>query len=140
MADYAVRSPTVPDGDPRGEHEGVEMQGRRAPMTLKSVTSTPERDDRRLTKSATGRKVAGVCSGLARYFDTDATLVRLIFAGLTLLGGSGVVIYLIAWMIMPAASSIDDMLGQLRRLGELKDAGVLTEAEFQTQKAKILAD
>jgi hypothetical protein len=32
------------------------------------------------------------------------------------------------------------MLGQLRRLGQLKDAGVLTEAEFQTQKAKILAD
>jgi phage shock protein C len=109
-------------------------------MTLGSVTSIPERDHRRLTKSATGRKVAGVCSGLARYFDTDATLVRLIFAGLTLLGGSGVVIYVLAWMIMPAASSIDDMLGQLRRLGELKDAGVLTEAEFQTQKAKILAD
>ena len=116
------------------------MQGRRATMTLKSVTSTAERDGRRLTKSATGRKVAGVCSGLAHYFDTDPTLVRLIFAGLALLGGSGVVIYLLAWMIMPAASSIDDMLGQLRRLGQLKDAGVLTEAEFQTQKAKILAD
>ncbi len=124
----------------RGEPDGVEMQGRRAPMTLKSVTSTAERDGRRLTKSATGRKVAGVCSGLAHYFDTDPTLVRLVFAGLALLGGSGVVIYLLAWMIMPAASSIDDMLGQLRRLGELKDAGVLTEAEFATQKAKILAD
>ena len=31
------------------------------------------------------------------------------------------------------------MLGQLKKLGELKDAGVLTEAEFQAQKAKILA-
>ena len=39
----------------------------------------------------------------------------------------------------PAASSTDDMLGQLQKLGELKTAGVLTEAEFQAQKAKILA-
>jgi len=39
----------------------------------------------------------------------------------------------------PAAPSTDDMLGQLQKLGELKTAGVLTEAEFQAQKAKILA-
>ena len=39
----------------------------------------------------------------------------------------------------PAAPSTDDMLEQLQKLGELKTAGVLTEAEFQAQKAKILA-
>lgn len=39
----------------------------------------------------------------------------------------------------PAATSTDDMLGQLQKLGELKTAGVLTEDEFQAQKAKILA-
>src|SRR6476469_3537517 len=39
----------------------------------------------------------------------------------------------------PAAPSTDDMLGQLQKLGELKKAGVLTEDEFQAQKAKILA-
>jgi len=39
----------------------------------------------------------------------------------------------------PAAPSTDDMLDQLQKLGELKTAGVLTEAEFQAQKAKILA-
>jgi len=39
----------------------------------------------------------------------------------------------------PAPPSTDDMLGQLQKLGELKEAGVLTEAEFQAQKAKILA-
>jgi len=38
-----------------------------------------------------------------------------------------------------AAPSTDDMLDQLQKLGELKTAGVLTEAEFQAQKAKILA-
>lgn len=38
----------------------------------------------------------------------------------------------------PAASSMDDKIAQLKQLGELKDAGVLTEAEFEAQKAKIL--
>jgi len=38
----------------------------------------------------------------------------------------------------PAASSMDDKIAQLKELGQLKDAGVLTEAEFEAQKAKIL--
>jgi hypothetical protein len=39
----------------------------------------------------------------------------------------------------PAAPSADDRLDQLQKLGELKAAGVLTDAEFEAQKAKILA-
>jgi len=109
-------------------------------MTLKPMTSDTERSRRRLTLSATDRKIAGVCSGLAEYFNTDATLVRLIFMVLVMLGGSGVIIYLISWIIIPpAGSSTDHMLEQLQKLGELKKAEVLTEAEFQTQKAKLLA-
>jgi len=38
----------------------------------------------------------------------------------------------------PAAASTDDKLTQLKELGELKEAGVLTDAEFEVQKAKIL--
>lgn len=38
----------------------------------------------------------------------------------------------------PAGAGTDDMLSQLKELGELKDAGVLSEAEFEVQKAKIL--
>ena len=110
-------------------------------MTLEPMTSGPERSHRRLTLSTSNKKIAGVCSGLAKYFNTDATLVRLIFVVLIALGGSGVVIYLIAWMIIPpAGTSTDDMLEQLMKLGELKKAGVLTDAEFHTQKTKILAE
>ena len=39
----------------------------------------------------------------------------------------------------PAAPSTDDKIAQLKELAQLKDAGVLTEAEFEAQKAKILA-
>jgi phage shock protein PspC (stress-responsive transcriptional regulator) len=104
------------------------------------VTRAPERSRRRLTLSADGRKLAGVCAGLAGYFDTDVTFVRLVFLVLTTLAGSGVIIYLLAWIVMPAATrSADDMLGQLQRLGELKKAEVLTDAEIQALKARILA-
>ncbi len=39
----------------------------------------------------------------------------------------------------PAGSDMDAKLAQLKQLGELKDAGVLSEAEFEAQKAKILS-
>jgi len=61
-------------------------------MTLVSMTSSPERPHRRLALSVTDRKIGGVCSGLATYFNSDVTLVRIIFALLVMLGGSGVII------------------------------------------------
>jgi phage shock protein PspC (stress-responsive transcriptional regulator) len=45
--------------------------------------------------------VAGVCSGVAEYFDIDTTLVRVITALLVLSGGTGLAVYLIAWLVMP---------------------------------------
>ena len=65
------------------------------------MTNSPERPYRRLTLSVTDKKIAGVCGGLAEYFGVDPTLVRLIAVVLALLGGSGLFIYLFAWMIMP---------------------------------------
>jgi phage shock protein C len=59
---------------------------------------------RRLTRSDTERKVAGVCGGLAEYFDVDPTVVRLLWAVLTIVPGAimlGVLAYLVAWFIMP---------------------------------------
>ena len=57
---------------------------------------------RRLYRSRTNRKLAGVCGGLARYFNTDATLMRVLFVVLALLGGPGLVIYLVLWLVVPA--------------------------------------
>jgi phage shock protein C len=56
---------------------------------------------RRLYRSRTDRKLAGVCGGLARYFNTDATLIRVLVVLLAVLGGSGLVIYLAMWIIVP---------------------------------------
>ena len=65
------------------------------------MTNSPERPYRQLTLSYTDKKIAGVCGGIAEYFGIDPTLVRLIAVVLALLGGSGLLIYVVAWMIMP---------------------------------------
>ena len=59
---------------------------------------------RRLTRSATDKKVAGICGGLAEYFGVDATPIRLLWVILSILCGAvvgGVIAYLVAWIIIP---------------------------------------
>ncbi|MDR3446132.1 MULTISPECIES: PspC domain-containing protein [Dyella] len=57
--------------------------------------------EKRLHRSLTDRKIAGVCGGVAEYLGWDSTLVRLLWVVLTLLGGSGVLIYIVLWIVMP---------------------------------------
>lgn len=56
---------------------------------------------KRLYKSSTDKKVCGVCGGIANYFDVDPTVIRLIWVIVTLAGGSGLIAYIIAAIIMP---------------------------------------
>ena len=58
-------------------------------------------ESRRLTRSRTNQMVGGVCAGLGNYLNVDPTAIRLIFILLVLLGASGILIYLILWIIMP---------------------------------------
>lgn len=59
---------------------------------------------RRLYRSRTDLMIGGVCGGLGEYFAVDPTLVRLFFVLLTLAGGSGVLLYLLLWIIIPPRS------------------------------------
>jgi phage shock protein PspC (stress-responsive transcriptional regulator) len=56
---------------------------------------------KRLYRSSKGQMVAGVCTGLGEYLNVDANLIRLGFAVLTIFGGLGILLYLIAWVILP---------------------------------------
>src|ERR1700733_1041472 len=59
---------------------------------------------KQLTLSATNKKLAGVCGGLAEYLDVDSTVVRLIWVALSVVPGGfvgGVVAYALAWIIIP---------------------------------------
>ncbi len=67
----------------------------------KRVGAVPARH--RLMRPRHNRRVAGVCSGFAEYLDLDVTLVRLLWAVVTILSGivPGVVAYIAGWIIMP---------------------------------------
>lgn len=57
--------------------------------------------DKKLYRSTSNKIVAGVCGGLADYFGLDATLIRIIWILLILMAGTGILAYIIAWILMP---------------------------------------
>jgi phage shock protein C len=56
---------------------------------------------KRLVRPRADRKVAGVCAGMAEYFDLDVTLVRVMWLIVAFMTGVGFLGYLIAWIVMP---------------------------------------
>ncbi|MFS8937520.1 PspC domain-containing protein [Corynebacterium sp. c25Ua_89] len=58
----------------------------------------------RLTRSSTDCYIGGVCGGIAQTYNLDPTLVRVLFVVATLAGFSGVLAYLILWVVMPVGS------------------------------------
>jgi phage shock protein PspC (stress-responsive transcriptional regulator) len=54
-----------------------------------------------LRRSADDKMLAGVAGGLARYLNTDVTLVRIIIAALVLFTGAGAALYIAAWLLIP---------------------------------------
>jgi phage shock protein C len=56
---------------------------------------------KKLYKSRTDKKLDGICGGIAKYFDIDSTVIRLAWVAFTLLGGSGLLAYILCAMIMP---------------------------------------
>ena len=69
----------------------------------------------RLMRSETDRMVGGVCGGLGRYLNMDATLVRLAFVLFTLAGGAGLLVYLILLIVMPLDSSVEERVNYVPR-------------------------
>jgi phage shock protein PspC (stress-responsive transcriptional regulator) len=57
--------------------------------------------------------LAGVAAGVADYFEVDATLVRIGFVALTLLGGAGVPLYVAAWLLIPEEGSEVAIAGEV---------------------------
>ena len=56
---------------------------------------------KRLYKDHSDKKLCGVCSGIAKYFGLDPTLVRLIWALLVVFAGSGILAYIVCAIVMP---------------------------------------
>jgi phage shock protein PspC (stress-responsive transcriptional regulator) len=56
---------------------------------------------KRLYRSRYEKKIGGVCAGLADFFQIDVTVVRLIWVLLAVFAGTGILAYIIAWIIIP---------------------------------------
>jgi len=60
---------------------------------------------KKLTRDNANKKLFGVCAGVANYFDSDPTIIRLAFVIFTLCGGCGILLYLVMALIMPTDGS-----------------------------------
>jgi phage shock protein C len=79
--------------------------GAKQPQTGSGEVSRAPGYSRRLTRSSTDKKIAGVCAGLAEYFDLDPTIIRLVWVLAFFFGGAGGLAYLVLWIVLPEAPS-----------------------------------
>lgn len=119
-----------------------------------TITETPTLDEappRRLVRVDDGRWLGGVAAGLGRYFDVNPLVYRIAFAALALAGGTGLLLYAAAWLVMPNETSDDsiavvalrehrDRPWLLLGVGLLSFAGVLalSEARFWPGAGNVL--
>ncbi len=74
------------------------------------VTREEIKDLGRLRRSRTERKISGVAGGIARHFDVDPLLVRVAFVILTFFGGGGILLYGVAWVLVPEEDTEDTVI------------------------------
>ena len=62
---------------------------------------------KKLYRSRKERVIGGVCGGIGVYFGIDPTLARIIWVAATLLGGAGIIAYIVAWIVIPEEPKIE---------------------------------
>jgi len=93
---------------------------------------------KKLRRSSSDKMIAGVCGGLGEYFDVDPLIFRLIFAVMIIFGGTGVLAYIILWILIPEDNeqrNIKDLgenikKGANKMAQEIKDTDVHSNSRF----------
>jgi len=81
----------------------------------RDATAPPDTSPRQLRRSRSSRVVAGVCGGLAEYFGLSAAIYRIIFVALTLAGGTGLLLYAAAALVIPIEGSDESLAAEALR-------------------------
>jgi phage shock protein PspC (stress-responsive transcriptional regulator) len=81
-------------------------------ITATAGTAPGTEAERKLVRPTEGRHVAGVAAGLGAYFDINPLVYRIAFAALSLLGGTGIVLYGIAWLVIPDESRGESIVAE----------------------------
>lgn len=118
----------APTDTEHGPGPGGQDPGHQGPR----VTRDEIRDLGRLRRSLTDRKVSGVAGGIARHLDIDPLLVRVAFVILTFFGGGGLILYGVAWLLVPEEHTDDAVIrvDEGVRTVALIIAGVITIASM----------
>lgn len=105
------------DPPPRRRHDAVMTERPAAAPDIEG----PGSETRRLRRRSADRVIGGVAGGIADYLDVDPLLVRASFVGLMIFGGAGLVLYVVAWLLIPSdrdASMVQEWFAWLAtRLG-----------------------
>jgi len=68
---------------------------------MTETVNSNNKEVKKLYRSGNQKILGGVCGGIAEYLNTDPTLIRLALVFLTLVGGSGILLYIVAWILVP---------------------------------------
>jgi len=91
----------------------------------------------RMYRDPDHRMIGGVCAGMAAYWNMDIWIVRMIFVGVTILGGLGLLVYLILYIVLPEAKTTTqkiEMKGEPVNINNIKDS---VKKEFDTVRKNM---
>src|SRR5579872_3366301 len=89
------------------QDDNTSTNGNNTGRTSSSFTEDAVTDEpRRLYRSENDKMLGGVCGGIAAYLRIDSSIVRIFFAVFTLVFGTGVLVYLILWIVLPPRSMV----------------------------------
>ena len=98
---------------------------------------------KKLYRSRKNTKIAGVCGGIAEYFNIDSNIIRLLAVLTVVFGGGGIIVYFIAWIIIPLESvedgSSDKQTSRSREENQAEtivDAEIIDDSEKKSKKKK----
>ena len=83
--------------------------------TGETTSAPPPPTPPRLTRSTDDKVVAGLCGGLGRHFGVDPVIFRIGFVVMALAGGSGVLLYLVGWLLVPEDGSDASVVDRARQ-------------------------
>ena len=112
----------IPEGHGGRCPDSLPWSGQPSHGIIGPVTSETSRVPRRLARSRGDRVLGGVCGGLAGALGLDPLVLRVATVALTLAGGTGALLYVLAWLVLPEEGS-DRSLAQAAAAGRRHDAG-----------------
>lgn len=92
--------------------------------------------NKKLYRNENDAVLGGVCNGLADYFEVDVTLIRVIFLVLGLFGGSGILIYLILWLVVPKKDGIVEIVDDKDKKDK-KEKTMAKETKSEVKSEKV---